>query len=119
MTNLGRLVFVLLSLAAVLVLAALFEPKCAPDLGLDPHELVGVKRILIWEGLSEGEKVEIRRRERRARAKEQIVTELLAGRLTLFQAGAGFRRLNDEFPRELPPPLLPGDSDEELASADR
>jgi len=114
MTNLLRLAFMIVMVVVVALAAALLEPQWAQDLCLDSwteanlqHDWFGVHPVL-------GELDEQDRTiSKRLGAKDEVVKDLIAGRLTLFEAAAGFRRLNEEFPRAVVKESVPGVTEEE------
>jgi hypothetical protein len=82
-------------------------PQALSPLGLDFGDLPALQRRL-EETRLRGEELD-RRREallRRIAAKERVVAELVAGRLTLLQAAARFRDLKGEPPDLAAPPGL-------------
>jgi hypothetical protein len=93
----------------VALAAALLRPEWARDLGLPPCP----RTATVNAPPPESEVLAmITAAQRRIEARSRIVTALLDGRITLFEAAAGFQRLN----RESSIPLLmnfPGDSQEE------
>jgi hypothetical protein len=110
----------LTGMAAALLLtaltAALLQPESARDLGLEGL----AKTILEYERRSPHETADeakrtVRAIDRRVQEKDRVAGELVDGRLTLFEAAAHFRRLNDGGPKPAAPAALvyPGDSEEE------
>jgi hypothetical protein len=94
----------LVALAAGLFCLA---PQAFRPLGLDFGDLPALHRRLD-ESRRRGEELERRRKAvlRRIAAKERVVAELVAGRLTLRQATARFRDLKGELHDVPPPPGL-------------
>jgi hypothetical protein len=114
MINLLRLAFMIVLLVGVSLVAALLEPQWAHDLCLDSwteatlqHDLFG-SRSQIAE-LEERHRLIAKRLE----AKDEITKDLIRGRLTLFEAAAGFRRLNEQYPLVVVDKPLPGMTEEE------
>jgi hypothetical protein len=92
----SRLLSTLGLLSACLMGLAHVQPRWYRSLGLDWEQLAEARRVLREErerSLGMDRKSEVIRR--RIAAKERITDQLLAGRLTLLQAGALFRRLNE------------------------
>jgi hypothetical protein len=79
---------------------SVFRPSWAAHLGLDVWNLPELERRL---AASERLGQELKEKDRiimdRVTAKDEVIRELMAGRLTLAEAAGHFRRLNDE-PRE-------------------
>ena len=99
MGDLVRLVFMVVMLVAVALAATLQQPEWANDLGLDQW----MQAILTSNARDAKEMArEFERRDRviqkRIDAKDACIRELIAGRLTLFEAAAQFRRVNEEYP---------------------
>jgi hypothetical protein len=95
MANLLRLVFMVVMIVVVALAAAVQHPEWARDLGLDQGkvaELLG--DIPLDRGLEERDQAV----QRRIHAKESITKNLIDGQLTLFEAAAQFRRVNEENP---------------------
>lgn len=95
------------TIVAVALAAALYKPEWANDLALEawaagPH----------GPGMDEQLTEYNRKVQRRLETKKQIIHNLIDGRVTLFEAAAAFRRLNDEYP-QVPLTSGPGDSAEE------
>jgi hypothetical protein len=105
MTTWTRRLFVKLTLLAAVPVAAACSPAhWYTDLGLDVWNLGELERIRIREKQREAEL--IRQDEaalRRLEAKGAVVQDLLAGRMTLFEAVAWFKDVNDTYPE------VPGD----------
>src|SRR5579862_610708 len=99
MGDLLRFVFMVVMLVAVALAAALQQPEWAHDLGLDRLMEATLPDELRRDAELERD-IECRDRalKRRIAAKEACIQELIAGRITLFEAAAHFRRLNDEYP---------------------
>jgi hypothetical protein len=95
----------LVGLAACLLCLA---PQALRPLGLDFGDLPALYRRL-EESHRRREELDHRREVllRRIAAKEQVVAELVAGRLTLLQAAARFRDLKEEPPDMADPPGYP------------
>ncbi len=99
MGNLLRLVFMIGMLVAVALASALQQPEWAHDLGLDPW----IEAALPPELRSDPEQErDFEQRDqalkKRIAVKEACIQELIAGRITLFEAAARFRRANEEYP---------------------
>ena len=99
MGNLLRLVFMIGMLIAVALASALQQPEWAHDLGLESW----IEAALPDELRSDPEQErEFERCDRvlkmRLAVKEACIQELIAGRITLFEAAARFRRVNEEYP---------------------
>jgi hypothetical protein len=115
MANLLRMGFMIGMLVVVALAAALAHPQWAEDLGLEKlhtdswqAQLFGVQDR--YKELQERDEALLKRLER----KQAIVTELIAGRISLFEAAAQFRQVNEEWPnRFLYQPYLAGESEEE------
>jgi hypothetical protein len=114
MFKLLRLAGMLAAVFAVAFVAALLQPECASDLGVEQWSLTGpAKASSCGQGYTILPGPESHAVNRRIAEKQRVVTELLDGQHTLFETAAIFRRLNAEYPR-LPIPFdAPGDSDEE------
>jgi hypothetical protein len=107
------------SMAGVLLLtalgAALLQPDWARDLGLESLPRPGLPPA----GAARSETpAEVARHvgavDRRIAEKDRLAAEVVGGRLTLFEAAARFRRLNDDDPPAAPlGAYYPGDSEEE------
>jgi hypothetical protein len=116
MGDLLRMTFMIWMLVAVSLAATFQQSEWAHDLGLDR-----------WmESALEGESGQECKRERefeqRAQAltkrlavKDKCVRELIDGRITLFEAAAQFRRVNEENPVALEIPAPVDESPEEWA----
>ena len=107
------LVFVGISSAMV----AILRPGWASTAGLDVWNLPELERNLIAE---QQNFEELNQRNvcinARILAKEQVIGDLVAGRLTLLKAAALFRRLNTEifdYPETTPPDYFPGRTENE------
>jgi hypothetical protein len=109
MTKCLRLAWMSAAVLLVALAAALLRPEWGRDLGVEGLALPapdGGGRLP-----PDGR---VRAVDRRIEQKDRLAGEVVAGRLTLFEAAARFRRLNDEPPA--PTPLsasFPGDSEEE------
>jgi hypothetical protein len=113
MTKALHLTGMALILILVALAAALLQPRWARDLGLEsPSRTTTMSGRLRPVGDDDWK---LRAIKRRIQEKERLAGELIDGRLTLFEAAALFRRLNDAPPKcALPPaPDCPGDSEEE------
>src|SRR5689334_39515 len=97
MTNTLRLIGMVVALAAVALAAALVHPQWARDLGVEGGLTAWLPRS--GDGKSAEFKAYTGGLERRARAKQRVARQLLDGRITLFEAAALFRVLNEEYPR--------------------
>jgi hypothetical protein len=93
----------------VLLLAALLQPELANDVGLKPWS----PAMIAWQRQSTEPDPLVRVVDLRFQKKQHIIDELVAGRLTLFEAAALFNHLNHEHPVSLAAPWFPGDSEEE------
>lgn len=116
MAKLLRVACMVVLLVGTALAAAFVQPEWSRDLGLDRcGPLVPENgprgRSKSVTGLDEG----VPAIQRRIRAKARVVDELIDGRLTLFEAAALFRRLNDPSPASAAHLArdCPGDSEEE------
>jgi hypothetical protein len=99
MTNLLRLAFMIVLVVGVALAAALLEPQWAHDLSLDSWTEVNLQGEMFGVHPTPGELDEQARMvKKRLSAKNELIKELLNGRLTLFETAAGFQRLNEELP---------------------
>jgi hypothetical protein len=106
MSNSIRLTGMVALLLGVLLAAALVEPEGARDLGLDPGN---------WTTLTKGAfgyqqtyyppGPDNRALLQGIETKERVIEELLDGRLTLFEAAALFRHVDEQYPVRLQTPL--------------
>jgi hypothetical protein len=98
----------------VALIAALFQPEWGRDLGLD---MLRATLLVNDQPCSDQQLAEMERchqaLDRRINKKICVTVKLLDGRITLFEAAALFRRLNEEYPRFPPDPGFKGDTEEE------
>jgi hypothetical protein len=94
----------------LVVLAALVAPEWAAQLGLQPERLTAAADDLIDPPPPDTPPPETAVLAARGEAKERVTHDLLAGRLTLLEAAALFRSVNERLPL---PPATPGESDAE------
>jgi hypothetical protein len=114
MTNLLRLAFMMVLLIVVVLAAALLEPQWAHDLCLDSWTEATLQHDLFGSRPRIGEFEELDRTiTKRINAKDQVVKDLIGRRLTLFEAAAEFRRLNEEYPQGVFKDSVPGVTEEE------
>jgi hypothetical protein len=111
MVELFRLGILVLAVAAVALGAALLEPAWAHDLGVDRDSLAAIPHAL-FDPPSATQSGEDRERYERLLAKGQVSDDLIAGRLTLFEAAARFRRI-EQGREHTRVEYYPGDSEEE------
>jgi hypothetical protein len=113
-TDVIRLAILVAAVAAVVLVAAALQPEWAHDVGLDRVDLswlpsVAGSRAEVLDRPDE----EVRATQRRISAKNQVVEDLVAGRLTLDEATAAFRRINaTSRPGGAPPQIGPETEDE-------
>jgi hypothetical protein len=103
-------------LALVVGAFCVLRPGWATDIGFDVWNLPALERNMEYQAQV---KDRLNRHDEvikeRIVAKEQVVRDLLAGRLTLLEAAAWFRRLNIEPPEYpgTPPDCFPGRTENE------
>jgi hypothetical protein len=116
MVNTLCLAGMLMLVLAVAVAAALLEPDWARDVGLERLAFATPGSVWDWrdDPVTEPDEDDLAV-QRRILEKERVACELIDGRLTLFEAAALFRRLNEAPPRAMDATALrfPGDSGEE------
>jgi hypothetical protein len=99
MSDVLRLMFMIGSFVAVSLAAALQQPQLARDLGLEQWSADALQRAWFPEPPHSGELDEQDHTIlKRIAIKDEVIGELLAGRITLFEAAARFRRLDEEYP---------------------
>lgn len=86
MTKILSFAFMIVMLVVVALAAALLQPEWAKDLGLGT--------ALNTEFFNRPANPDLPELEARRRAKNRVVTDLIAGRLTLFEAAVLFRHWN-------------------------
>jgi hypothetical protein len=114
MSQLLRFISMVVVLLLVVLSPALLHPEWANDLGLDTFRAAlqpypgPCQQVLAAE-----QEQRLQASVRRIEKKTRIIEQMVAGRVTLFETAAHFRRWNDEYPILPPHPMDEGDSYEE------